>query len=47
VAIKLNVYGNPLGGLAIAVMWSLDAMDTAFAEAFILKFRQMLQEIML
>jgi hypothetical protein len=44
-AIKLNVCGNPLGGLAITVTWSLDAVDAAFAEAFVSKFRQMLQEI--
>jgi hypothetical protein len=44
-AIKLNVCGNPLGGLAIAVTWGLDAVDAAFVEAFISKFRQMLQEI--
>jgi hypothetical protein len=44
-AIKLNVCGNPLGGLAIAVTWGLDAVDAAFAEAFISKFRHMFQEI--
>jgi hypothetical protein len=47
VAINLNMCKNPLGELAIAMTWSLDAMNTAFTKAFILKFRQMLREITL
>jgi hypothetical protein len=44
-AIKLNVCGNPLGGLAIAVTWTSVAVGNALAEAFVLKFKQMFQEV--
>ena len=45
-AIKLNICGNPLGGLAITVTWSLDSIEAALAGAFVLRFKQMLQEIL-
>jgi hypothetical protein len=44
-AIKLNVCGNPLGGLAIAVTWGSDSVENTFVEAFIFKFRQMFKEV--
>jgi hypothetical protein len=40
-AIKLNICGNPLGGLAITVTWSLDSVEAALADAFVLRFKQM------
>jgi NRPS condensation-like uncharacterized protein len=45
-AIKLNVCGNPSGGLAIAVTWSPDAAENALVEAFISKFKQLLQDVL-
>jgi len=45
-AFKMNVCGDPLGGLAIAVTWGLDAVDVAFIEAFVSKFKQMFQKIL-
>lgn len=44
-AIKLNVCGNPLGGMAIAVAWSLDTVEPALAEAFVSTLKQMFREI--
>ena len=43
-AIKLNVCGNPLGGLAIAVTWSSDAVENSVVEAFVSNFKQMFDE---
>jgi len=45
-AIKLNVCGNPSGGLAITVTWSSDAVENALVEEFISKFTQMLQDVL-
>lgn len=45
-AVKMNVCGNPLGGLAISVSWSLDAVEEAMIEAFICKFKQKFQEVL-
>jgi len=45
-AIKLNVCGNPSGGLAITVTWSPDAAEGALVEAFISKFQQMFQDVL-
>ena len=45
VALKLNVCGNPVGGLAITVVWSSDSMEAALAEAFVSKLGQMFLEV--
>ena len=44
-AVKVNVCGNPLGGLAISVVWSLDSVEAALAEGFVSKLDQMFLEV--
>ena len=44
-AIKVNVCGNPLGGLAITVVWSSDSVEAALAEGFVSKLEQMFLEV--
>jgi len=45
-AIKMNVCGNPLGGLAIAVTWGSESVENALVEAFLFKFKQMFQDVL-
>ena len=46
-AIKMNVAGSPSGSVNIVVTWGKDAVDDAFAEAFLELFSEALERLIL
>ncbi|GLB41856.1 hypothetical protein LshimejAT787_1004560 [Lyophyllum shimeji] len=38
-AIKINVVGDPLGGMTIAVTWGVGSIENSFGESFVSSFR--------